>query len=227
MIAHGRPSTRISFMTSKSARDVQRVSLIGFRVSLLTASLCLGGQSGTFGQGTMRITFDGPPPQPPGTQYGLYEYSESGILFTPVGPPNPDNQFTRNGGGILGYPDDGTPYLQAGVGESLMFSFTDGSLFSLRSVDLAGYSDVVPDFTVAFVGYRTDGSTVSTSFSGTGIGFQPFYFGSEFSDLTRVEIPTFGWSLDNLVVSVPEPSGFAFGALAVLAAGAAGWLRRR
>ena len=34
--------------------------------------------------------------------------------------------------------------------------------------------------------------------------FETFHFGPEFSNLTRVEIPTFGWSLDNLVV-VPEP----------------------
>ena len=33
--------------------------------------------------------------------------------------------------------------------------------------------------------------------------FQTFHFGTEFSGFTRVEIPTFGWSLDNLVV-VPE-----------------------
>jgi hypothetical protein len=39
--------------------------------------------------------------------------------------------------------------------------------------------------------------------------FQTFYFGPEFSGLTRVEIPSYGWSLDNLYVSVPEPGTFA------------------
>ena len=44
---------------------------------------------------------------------------------------------------------------------------------------------------------------------GTGplADFETFTFGPEFSGLTRVEIPTIGWSLDNLAVSlgVPEP----------------------
>jgi len=53
---------------------------------------------------------------------------------------------------------------------------------------------------------------------GTGplADFQTFHFGSGFTSLDRVEIPTYGWSLDNLIVAVPEPSVlglFAFGAL--------------
>jgi hypothetical protein len=88
-------------------------------------------------------------------------------------------------------------------------------VFSLASVELAEYSTVVPDaVTVPVIGYRTDGSTVMTSFTTDGIidgtgfldDFQTFFFGPEFSELTRVEIPTYGWSLDNLVVVVPEPS---------------------
>jgi hypothetical protein len=71
--------------------------------------------------------------------------------------------------------------------------------------------------TVPFVGYRFDGSVVNTSFTTDGIidgtgpiaDFQTFYFGPEFSGLTRVEIPTYGWSLDNLYVSVPEPGTVA------------------
>ena len=98
-----------------------------------------------------------------------------------------------------------------------MFRFSTGSPFSLMSVDLAEYSTVVPDaVTVHFVGYRVDGSIVTQDFTTDGIidgtgplqDFQTFQFGPEFSGLSRVEIPTFGWSLDNLVV-VPEPSTFA------------------
>ena len=94
-----------------------------------------------------------------------------------------------------------------------MFSYTQRPTFDLLAVDLAEYSTVVPDpATVPFVGYRSDGSTVTTSFTTDGIidgtgplaDFQTFYFGPEWSGLTRVEIPTYGWSLDNLVV-VPEP----------------------
>ncbi len=36
--------------------------------------------------------------------------------------------------------------------------------------------------------------------------FQTLYFGPEFSGLVQVRIPTYGWSLDNLVVTIPEPS---------------------
>lgn len=46
---------------------------------------------------------------------------------------------------------------------------------------------------------------------GTGplADFQTFSFGPEFSSLTRVEIPTYGWSLDNLVVAIPKPGRWA------------------
>jgi len=150
------------------------------------------------------------------------------MLFTPTGPYEPGNQFTRNGGGISGYPDDGTPYLQAGSGDSLAFSYADGSLFGLTSVDLAGYSDAVPHFTVEFVGYLFNGGTVSTTFSGSEITFQTFYFDSRFTGLTRVELPNEPWSLDKLVVSVPEPQVWQLTALAtgLAAAGAFGKRRR-
>jgi hypothetical protein len=170
------------------------------------------------GQGTLEpllITFDGLPEQPPGTGRLVQLYDESGMQFTPNGL---GDSFVRSGGGISFYPENGTAYLQAGLGSTLMFSFTNGSFFDLVSVDLAEYSTVVPDArTVPFIGYRPDGSIVSTSFTTDGIidgtgpvaDFQTFYFGPEFSGLSRVEIPTYGWSLDNLFVSVPEPSSFA------------------
>ena len=68
--------------------------------------------------------------------------------------------------------------------------------------------------TVHFVGYRQDGTIVTADLTTDGVidgtgplaDFQTFQFGPEFSGLTRVEIPTYGWSLDNLVLSVPEPS---------------------
>ena len=108
-------------------------------------------------------------------------------------------------------PDNGTAYLQAALGDSLMLRFTNGSPFNLMSVDLAEYSTVVPDArTVHFVGYRADGSIVTQDFTTDGIidgtgpvaDFQTFYFGPEFSGLSRVEIPTYAWSLDNPVVVV-------------------------
>lgn len=186
-----------------------------------------------YGQGTLTpITFDGPPSIAPNTAMIVGSYYESGMSFTPVDPSAPWAGFVRrNGAGAYGYyPDNGTAYLQADVGSSLLFDFNNGSLFNLVSVDLAEYSTVVPDaVTVHFVGYRQDGSTVTTDFTTDGIidgpgplnDFQPFYFSPEFSALSRVEIPTIGWSLDNLVVSygVPEPGT---GALVLLGAGMLG-----
>lgn len=165
-----------------------------------------------FGQGTLQITFDGPPLQPPGTGAYIQQYSELGMSFTPL----TSFGFARVGGGG-GRPDNGTAYLQATLGDSLLFSFINGSVFGLVSIDLAEYSTVVPNAVqVLLVGYRQDGSTVSVNFTTDGIidgggplaDFQTFYFDKEWIDLTRVEIPTFGWSLDNLRVGVrvPEPT---------------------
>ena len=113
-----------------------------------------------------------------------------------------------------------------------MFNSVDGLGFNLVSVDLAEYSTVVPDaVTVHFVGYRHDGSIVTTDFMTDGVidgtgplaDFETFYFDKEWTDLTRVEIPTFGWSLDNLVVSVPEPTS----AVLLLAGALLLWRRSR
>ena len=169
-------------------------------------------QSQTFAQGTTTLTFEGPPYLHSGSAIHVQSYSEAGFWFMPI--PGTDG-FVRQGGGISFYPENGTTYLQATLGDSLMFATDDRSTFSLVSVDLAGYSTVVPQVTAYFVGYRPDGSTVNTSFPASGVTFQTYYFDPEFSGLTRVEMPDFG-SLDNLVLSVPEPGT---GALLFLAGG--------
>lgn len=169
----------------------------------------------SYGQGTLQpvhITFDGAPPQPPGSVYSIQQYYESGISFTPLG-----SSFGRAGGGIPQLPENGTAYLQAALTQSLMFGFTNGDVFNLDSVDLAEYSTVVPDaVSVDFVGWRHDGTVVGVRLTTDGVidgtgplaDFQTFTFGKEFTDLDRVAIPTYGWSLDNLMVSrhVPEPA---------------------
>src|SRR5262249_54351926 len=121
--------------------------------------------------------------------------------------------LTRNGGGTSFYPENGTPYLQALIGDSLQFYPLDGSTFGLVSVDLAEYSTVFTSPTVTFNGFKADGTTVSKTFTldgiidGTGppLDFQTFSFGPEFANLVRVEVPTQGYSLDNLIVTIPEP----------------------
>ena len=171
------------------------------------------------GQGTVQVGFDLSPFIPPGTARIVQQYYESGISFTPIDPDAPFPGFVRRKGGGTpppDWPDNGTAYLQAGLTESLKFSFVNGSVFGISSVDLAGWNGANPGFVLHFVGYRPDGSAVTESFSGNGNNFQTFYFGSEFSGLSRVEIATIGWSLDNLVISIPEPSTFCLFGLSVL-----------
>jgi len=171
-------------------------------------------------QGT--VTFDGPPIQPPGTGYLIQYYEEAGVWFRPI--PGTDG-FVRQGSDPRPFsPDNGTAYLQAALGASLMFGMLDGSDFNLVSVDLAEWSTDYPEpVRVHFVGYRRDGTMVTTDLLTDGImdgtgplsDFQTLNFGPEFSGVYQVQIPTIGYALDNLVVAIPEP-----GALPLLTLGA-------
>lgn len=188
------------------------------------------------GQGTLEplhITFDGSPSVAPGTAISVQYYFESGIVFQAIGSPGPGNTFTRHGGGISTSPDNGTAYVRTALGQSLTFNFADGSLFNVDSVDLAEYSTVVPNAaTVHFVGYHPDGSTVTMDWTTDGIidgtgplaDFQTFSFRGAFTGLSRVEIPTYGWSLDNLMVSrrIPEPAPGALLVAGILLLGVLG-----
>jgi hypothetical protein len=187
----------------------------------ITKTLTLGGVLVAFGasllalgrasaQGTIR--FDGPPIQPPGTSALVQSYSEMGVWFLPI--PGTDG-FIRQGSNPAAYwPDNGTAHVVASLGDSLMFGLDSGSEFRLESVDLAEWSTAYPDpVSVRFVGYRADGSTVTTDLVTDGIidgtgptaDFQTLFFGPEFSGLVQVRIPNSVWSLDNLRLSVPEP----------------------
>jgi len=187
-----------------------------------------------YSQGTtVTIGFDGPPTQfPGGGTTNVANYLEAGMSFTPIAP---DPYFVRRWPftGLDAY--DGTTYLWTGrPGQSLMFSFTNAAVFSMISVDLAEFGAFTSPATVGFLGYRHDGSVVSTNFTTDGIAdntgplqdFQTFFLGPQFSNLDRVEVPGYGWSLDNLVVSIPEPGGYRFLAIAAALAGAR-LLRRR
>jgi hypothetical protein len=204
-----------------ASRDIDS-SWIATAIGALLLSVCAASA-----QGTITVTFDGPPIQPPGSQYLVQQYYESGVWFLPI--PGTDG-FVRNGGGITGYPDDGTAYVQSIQGGSPMFGLVDGSSFDPVSVDMAEYSDVVRDpETVHFVGYRADGTvltddiTTAGSFNGVAPVFQTFTFSPAFSGLTRVQIsPVVPWSLDNLTLrhSVPEPAtGSLLGVAAILLIG--------
>ena len=201
-------------------RFVGSVHLCGAGVLILCSALsCLG-------QGTLNISFDGPPLIRPGTAAIFQQYFENGMSFTPIDPDAPFAGFVRRKGGGApppDWPDNGTAYLQTGLTDSLKFSFVNDSLFGISSVDLASWNGENPNFALQFVGYRQDGSVVTADFSGTGNEFRTLYFGPEFTGLSRVEIPSFGWSLDNLVISIPEPGT---GALVIVGAAILGLPRK-
>ena len=188
-----------------------------------------------FGQGTMRVGFEGPAypgapqPQPRGTYVTISQYSESGMRFwNPYGLEN----LTLMGGGLSGEADNGTAYLNAAGGARVGFGLISGQYFDLLAID-AAESQTGP-VTLQFVGYHTMGRTVTNYFTLDGVNdgtgplqdFQTFYPDSEFLQVYRVDVLTDRWSLDNLVIGgVPEPSA---GALMLLgAAFAMGQSRRR
>jgi hypothetical protein len=185
----------------------------GFWITFIFLTVALAK---SYSQGT--ITFDGSPIIAPGTAIFVQQYFESNMWFKPI-EMGPGHGFVRAGdplaGGAASRPSDGTAYVQ-GLGDSITFSFVDRSVFNLQFVDLAEYSSVVPATPVRFIGYRSDGITITIDIILDGIidgagplaDFQTFSFGSEWSGLTRVEMPYDGWSMDNLVVSIPEPSSF-------------------
>ena len=178
----------------------------------------------SFGQGTFTVTFER------GSRVGVgatvYNYQQGGMTFTSIY----GNAFTlqgMNGGDpdLSFLPDNGTAYVQTANSETLSFSSSTGGLFILQSVDLAEYSTVFQEpTTVQFIGYRPDGSFITQDFTTDGIidgtgplaDFQTFTFGSDWTGLSRVDIPTYGWSLDNLVITpAPEPGTLGLGALGI------------
>jgi hypothetical protein len=180
-----------------------------------------------FGQGTLTFTFEG---QPRGTsqQYGIY--SESGMQFGMVFGPG---SVYLSGGGVPGYPDNGTGYLYMPDGSlsGLRFGFnvfqsTPSVTFNLVSFDAAEYAGLGAQ-TLEVVGYKYQIMgpiiTVTNYFTLDGINdgtgplqdFETFHPDSSFVNLFQVDVFNARWSLDNLVVSgVPEPSS---GALLLLA----------
>ena len=182
------------------------------------------------GQGTTRaaITFDGPAypgapaPTPRGIELNTAAYSEAGIVFWNLQAPQ---GVALTGGGIASLPDNGTPYLGMGVGGGLGFEFSDLRIFDLVSLDLGEGPTNFPDPVTVHVAalsasapvWLTADITTDGINDGTGplTDFETFMFGDLFHDVFRVQITGGGFSLDNVVIQVPEPSA---GALAVLGA---------
>ena len=128
------------------------------------------------------LDFEGPPIQPPHTQYGISHYIEDGYITKPLGPiaTTPPYRLTRNGGGISAYPNNGGSFLQLLILSSLELYNLNGDPFTLISIDLAEYSTVFHSVRlVGFEGTKFDGSTLNTNFrldgridgSGPGVDF--------------------------------------------------------
>src|ERR1051326_3605242 len=188
---------------NSSRRGTMKAGITVFCALSLLAPACARPEE------RIQITFDGPPEQPPGPGKIVTSYTESNMSFRPI---LRSRGFSRYGSGDTGGgPDNGTAYVSAALGESLMFDFSNGPVFDLVSIDVAEYSTFYQTpLRVRFVGYHPDGSTVTTNFTTDGVidgtgplaDFENFYFDQEWTNLARVEIPSYGWSLDNLVVSI-------------------------
>lgn len=218
---------------TRSKMNFMKTMVGKIAVALLCASFeCLG--QGTFQ--TKVITFDGPPAQPPGTAQLVSIYEELGVVFTQfrqVGTNTAASVFTRNGGAISDFPENGTAYVQVSAStDTLVCQFSDGSLFDVISLDLAEYSTAFQQpVTVQLVGYWPSGVSARRTYTTDGVidgtgplaDFQTFY-SQTFFGVNRLEITGDTFSLDNLTVGVvPEP---ASGAL-ILAGGLVFWLVRR
>ncbi len=160
-----------------------------------------------FAQEQLCITFD--PPLVPGGVKAIDDWVEQDVRFT--GPQG----FSQYDSGREMCPDNGTAYLHfaSGPRQTLVFRFLNPAPFKLISVGLAEYSTLFQNpKTITFVGHKTNGATVTGGFivdgviDGTGplADFETFTFGEEFSNLSYVEVPTTGYSMDNLVID-PGP----------------------
>ena len=158
------------------------------------------------------MTFDGPPVFLSGDAF--WAYHESGMSFISTTNQQGYGGFVRIGSSrFFDFAYNATSYILTSTESHMEVSSLSGSPFGLLSVDLAEYSQTVPNpVTVKFVGYRANGTMVTATFTSDGIigvpttpDFQTFYFGPDFKDLIRVEIPAAQASLDNLVFSIPEP----------------------
>lgn len=167
-------------------------------------------------QGTMTITFEG---APRGSIQDVGTYSESGLYFGAA----PGNVFLC-GGGVSGYPENGTGYLL--VPDFNLVFFFPGSAgpsryFNFLSFDAAEYAG--GPFTMQVVGDRGMNGMVTNSFSLTSTNFQTFNLNPSFMGVDTVYVYGARFALDNVVLGgVPEPSSCALASV-----GAVWWAIRR
>jgi hypothetical protein len=171
-------------------------------------------------QGTITIGFQGPPPGQE-WQIGTYTDPASGVQFGPLTP----QRLYLNGGGISGYPNNGTCYLELPEGSMRFGPNTFPPIgfvfpFNLISFDAAEYHNFPPS-TLTVVGYKLQDMapvlTVTNYFTVSSQTFQTFHPDSSFMGVFQVDVLNASFSLDNLEVSgIPEPSTFALAVLATV-----------
>lgn len=138
-----------------------------------------------------------------------YSYSESGFTLSNL---MTDGFAFASYGSLSAFYSGSTSLINDNDGGLTQLTQNGGGAFRLTSIDLAelyGFGST----SVTFIGTRTDGSTVSQTFTLDGVaGAQTFTFGSSFTNLTSVQ-----WSndadyhqFDNIAVAaVPEPETMA------------------
>jgi hypothetical protein len=118
--------------------------LIHPQVALVTMSLanpirCLLASATFFcaatqclAQGT--VTFDGPPVQPPGMDRMVQAYQEAGVRFAPI--PETDGFVMGGSNPPTGWPNNGTAFVGASLGNSLMFGMLDGGNTAVENLQI-------------------------------------------------------------------------------------------
>lgn len=211
-----------------------RIVYAWFRAKLLAfLVLYILSTHSDFAQGTTVFTFEG---QSPGTT-AQANPSAFGLGFRAI----PFGFLDLSGGGVAGYPDNGTGYLFKPDGSlfGMRFESTNSLsaiIFDLVSFDAAEY--VGPPTALTVVGYRfqimapiiavTNIFTLDGINDGTGPiqDFQTFYLDSGFANVFRVDVLGGSWAIDNWTISgVPEPSSGALALLGILSA--IGWSSMR
>jgi len=147
----------------------------------------------------------------------LLNWTEQDMCFE-----TPNGIAVQDSGASAGSPDNGSTWIRTMGGPMqapLTITNLSGAPFALHFVDLAEYSTAfAAPRAIPFIGYKSDGSIVTTTFITDGIidgsgplaDFETFMFSADFTDLNRVVVDTYLYSMDNLGVSVvPESSSIA------------------
>ena len=181
-------------------------SILGRKADVVLCLMLLSLPGDCFSQGTMTIGFQGAAPGVQ-TMFGANPYTDpvSGMQFGSLTPQS----LLLNGGGIAGYPDNGTCYLEVGgdmrFGPDTFPPTIPLVPFNLLSFDAAELISGPQTLTV--VGYHPMAGTVTNYFTVSSQTFQTFYLDSSFTNVCQVDVLCPAWSLDDIVVSgIPEPS---------------------